>query len=174
MHLDSRSHQPDFRPTGSRCSPHFGDTPLEDISPQDVIAVARRIETRAALDVAARVLQDTRRVCRYAVQTGHLTYNPAIELADALKGRNNEHHTSLPREELPALLRDLKRHETRGRLITRQAIVLLLLTFVRSGELRGARWDEFNFEEELWRIPAHRMKMKSEHQCRPPNRPLIC
>lgn len=143
--------------------PYLGDTPIKDITPQDVIAVARRIEARDALDVAARVLQDIRRVCRYAVQTGRLTYNPAIELADILKGRKEEHRPSLPREELPAFLRDLEGYDTRGRLITKQAIELLLLTFVRSGELRGARWEEFNFEEKLWRIPAHRMKMKTEH-----------
>ena len=154
--------------------PYLGDTPLKDISPQDVIAVTRRIEARALLDVATQILQDIWRVCRYAEETSRLTYSPAIELADILKGRNNEHRPSLPREELPAFLRDLEGYETRGRLITRQSIVLLLLTFVRSGELRGARWDEFNFEERLWRIPARRLKMKTEHQCRPPNRPLIC
>lgn len=143
--------------------PYIGDMPIKDITPQHVIAIARRIEARDALDIASRVLQDIRRVCRYAVQTGRLTHNPAIELADILKGRKEEHRPSLPREELPAFLRDLETYDMRGRLITKLAIKLLLLTFVRSGELRGARWDEFNFEEKLWRIPAQRMKMKTEH-----------
>jgi integrase len=143
--------------------PYLGNRAITDISPQDVIAVVRRIESRDALDVASRVLQDIRRVCRYAVQTGRLTHNPAIELADILKGRKEEHRPSLPREELPAFLRDLETYDMRGRLITKLAIKLLLLTFVRSGELRGARWEEFNLEEKLWRIPAHRMKMKTEH-----------
>ena len=143
--------------------PYVGNLPIKNINPQDVIAVARRIEARDALDVASRVLQDIRRVCRYAVQTGRLTHNPAIELADILKGRKEEHRPSLPREALPAFLRDLETYDMRGRLITKLAIKLLLLTFVRSGELRGARWEEFNFEEKLWRIPAQRMKMKTEH-----------
>lgn len=143
--------------------PHIGNTPIKDISPQDVIAIARKIEARDALDVAARVLQDIRRVCRYAVQTGRLTHNPATELSDILKGRKEEHRPSLPREELPAFLRDLETYAARGRLITKLAIELLILTFVRSGELRGARWEEFNLEEKLWRIPAQRMKMKTEH-----------
>ena len=56
--------------------PLIGRTPIQDITPQDVIALARRIESGDALDVAARVLQDVRRVCRYAVQTGRLKYNP--------------------------------------------------------------------------------------------------
>ena len=143
--------------------PHIGNTPIQDITPQDVIALARRIESRDALDVAARVLQDIRRVCRYAVQTGRLLHNPAIDLTDTLKARKEQHRPSLPREELPAFLRDLESYGERGRLLTKLAIELLLLTFVRSGELRGATWDEFNFEEKLWRVPAHRMKMKTEH-----------
>lgn len=133
--------------------PYIGNTPIANISPQDVIA----------LDVAARVLQDIRRVCRYAVQTGRLTHNPAIELADILKSRKEEHRPALPREELPAFLRDLETYATKGRLLTKLALDLLLLTFVRSGELRGAKWDEFNLEEKLWRVPAQRMKMKTEH-----------
>jgi integrase len=137
--------------------------PSRTSPPQEVITIARRIEARDALDVASRVLQDIRRVCRYAVQTGRLTHNPAIELADILKGRKEEHRPSLPREALPAFLRDLETYDMRGRLITKLVIKLLLLTFVRSGELRGARWEEFNFEEKLWRIPAQRMKMKTEH-----------
>ncbi len=143
--------------------PYIGDMPIAKVTPQDVIAIARRIESRDALDVAARVLQDVRRVCRYAVQSGRLTVNPAAELADILKGRKEEHRPSLPREELPAFLRDLERYHERGRLLTKLAIQFLVLTFVRSGELRGARWDEFNIEEKLWRVPAHRMKMKTEH-----------
>jgi len=143
--------------------PYIGFKPIAEITPQQVIAIARRIESRDALDIAGRVLQDVRRVCRYAVQTGRLTHNPATELSDILKGRKEEHRPSLPREELPAFLRDLETYAARGRLITKLAIELLILTFVRSGELRGARWEEFNLEEKLWRIPAQRMKMKTEH-----------
>jgi len=143
--------------------PYIGLMPVTDITPQDVIAIARRIESRDALDVASRVLQDVRRVCRYAVQTGRLKYNPAIELSDILKGRKQQHRPSLPREELPAFLRELESYGERGRLLTKLALELLILTFVRSGELRGARWEEFNLEEKLWRVPAHRMKMKTEH-----------
>lgn len=143
--------------------PYIGLMPVTDITPQDVIAIARRIESRDALDVASRVLQDVRRVCRYAVQTGRLKYNPAIELSDILKGRKEQHRPSLPREELPAFLRELESYGERGRLLTKLALELLILTFVRSGELRGARWEEFNLEEKLWRVPAHRMKMKTEH-----------
>jgi len=143
--------------------PALGGRPISDIQPQDIIGVVRKIEHREALDVAARVLQDIRRVFRYAVQTGRLTHNPAIDLTGGLKGRKTSHRASLPREELPSFLTELERYEERGRLLTKLAIQLLILTFVRSGELRGARWEEFDLQEKIWRIPAERMKMGSDH-----------
>lgn len=141
----------------------LGHRALDTITPQDVISTIRQVENRNALDVAQRVLQDIRRVCRYAVQTGRLSHNPASELSDVLKPRKTSHRASLPREGLPQFLRDLQTYDSKGRLITRLAIELLVLTFVRPGELRGARWEEINLEEKLWRIPANRMKMKTEH-----------
>ncbi|MDQ2075771.1 tyrosine-type recombinase/integrase [Marinimicrobium sp. ABcell2] len=143
--------------------PFLGHRPIAEIQPQDVIAVVRRIEHRDALDVAARVLQDIRRICRYAVQTGRLTHNPASDLSDVLKGRKTSHRASLPREQLPGFLGELEQYEGRGRLLTKLAIKLLVLTFVRSGELRGATWEEFDLQEKVWRIPASRMKMGTDH-----------
>ena len=143
--------------------PALGENPIITIQPQDIIAVVRKIEQRGALDVASRVLQDIRRVCRYAVQTGRLTFNPAIDLTGVLKTRASSHRDSLPKEELPDFLRALAAYHQRGRLLTQLAIQLLVLTFVRSGELRGARWEEFDLDDRLWRIPGARMKMKTEH-----------
>jgi integrase len=143
--------------------PAIGQTPITEIHPQDVIAVIRQVERRGALDVAQRVLQDIRRICRYAVQIGRLVHNPAAELSDILKARKTEHRASLPRDELPGFLLALESYDNQGRLLTRLAIDLLILTFVRPGELRGARWSEFDFEGKLWRIPARRMKMKTDH-----------
>lgn len=141
----------------------LGNRHIGEITPQDIIRTVQKIETRGALDVAQRVLQDIRRVCRFAVQTGVLLHNPASELAGILEKRKTSHRASLPREELPQFLRDLDAYHQQGRLLTKLAIELLVHTFVRPGELAGARWDEFDLEEKLWRIPAHRMKMKSDH-----------
>lgn len=143
--------------------PVIGQRPITEIHPQDVIAIIRQVEGRDALDVAQRVLQDIRRVCRYAVQIGRLVHNPAIELSDVLKGRKTSHRASLPREELPVFLTALSSYEEKGRLLTRLAIELLVLTFVRPGELSGARWDELDLENKLWRIPGGRMKMGTDH-----------
>ncbi len=136
---------------------------LEKIKPQDILQVIHKVETRGALDIASRVLQDIRRVFRYGVQTGKIEHNPASELTGVLKLRKKGHHPSLPQEQLGQFLVELKTYEKRGRLLTRLALELLILTFVRSGELRGALWSEFDFYERIWRIPAKRMKMKTEH-----------
>ena len=125
--------------------------------------VLKQRDPSGALDVAARVQQDIRRICRYAVQMGRLLHNPAGDLGGVLKARKTSHRPSLGRDELPGFLRDLESYEKRGRLLTKLAIKLLVLTYVRSGELRGATWDEFDVEERLWRIPASRMKMGTEH-----------
>ncbi|CAA0097808.1 Prophage integrase IntA [BD1-7 clade bacterium] len=143
--------------------PLIGQHPVSDLKPQEIILVVRAIEKKDALDVAQRVLQDINRVCRYCVQTGRLASNPASELAGILKARKTEHRASLSRDELPAFLRVLPEYDAQGRVLTRLAIELLVLTFVRPGELRGARWDEIDWDDSLWRIPADRMKMGVEH-----------
>jgi integrase len=141
----------------------IGGMDIRVIKPQDVISTVRKIEDRGALDVAQRVLQDIRRVCRYSVQLGKLDTNPAAELSDILKGRKTQHIASLPREELPAFLKALSKYEEYGRLLTKYAIQLLVLTFVRPGELRAAKWTEIDEKERIWRIPGERMKMGTDH-----------
>jgi integrase len=141
----------------------IGDRPINEVTPQEIITIARRIEERGALDVGQRVLQDINRVCRFAIQSGLMLNNPASELHGVLQKRKPEHRASLPRAELGAFLKDLDGYTGQGRLLTKLAIDLLILTYVRPGELIGARWDEFDLTEKLWRIPASRMKMKSDH-----------
>ncbi len=141
--------------------PFIGNRPISEIEPPEVLYVIRKIEDRRALDVASRVLQRCSAVFRYAVQTGRAKYNPASELSGALETRKVKHQPSLPRSELPEFLQRLREYD--GFLQTRYALKLLLLTFVRPGELRFAQWSEFDFDAAEWRIAAERMKMKSEH-----------
>ncbi len=141
--------------------PEIGSRPIISIQPPDVLHVVRKVEKRGALDVASRILQRTSSVFRYAIQTGRATINPAVELSGALKARKPQHQASLPRTELSEFLKRLQTYD--GYPQTILAMRLLLLTFVRPGELRGARWSEFNIKAKEWRIPAMRMKMKTEH-----------
>lgn len=141
--------------------PYIGHQPISQIEPPDVLQIVRRVESRDALDVAGRILQRCSAVFRYAVQTGSAKVNPAVDLRGALKTRKVVHLPSLSRAELPELL--VKLHSYEGHPLTRLALKLLILTFVRPGELRGAQWKEFDTQEGVWRIPAERMKMKTEH-----------
>lgn len=141
--------------------PYLGSRPIAEITPPEVLDVVRRVERRGALDVAGRVLQRVSAVFRFAVQTGRTMVNPAAELKGVLKTRKVEHRASLNRTELPELLTALSNYN--GHPLTRYALKLLLLTFVRPGELRGAKWEEFDLETEVWRIPGERMKMNSDH-----------
>ena len=143
--------------------PFIGSTLLEEIEPHNIIEIKSAIEQRDALDVAGRVVNDIRRVFSYAVQHGKIKYSPASEMKGVVKARKAKHHASLPKHEIPQFLRDLQDYESRGRLLTKLAVELLLLTFVRSGELRAAKWSEFDLDNSLWTIPAERMKMKTEH-----------
>ena len=136
---------------------------IDEITPKRVIATIRKIEARGALDVANRVKQAIHAICRFAIQQGIATSNPAGDLHGIVKQRKVRHWASLPREELPQFLKELETYSDRGRKLTQRAIKLLLLTFVRSGELRGARWEEFDLEDKVWRISADRMKMRNEH-----------
>ncbi|MDC0947957.1 tyrosine-type recombinase/integrase [Gammaproteobacteria bacterium] len=136
---------------------------LDKVEPQDVIACIRKIESRDALDVASRVLQDIRRVFTYGVQTGRLSYNPATDLSGVLKQYKTQHRASLPTGQLGRFVVELRSYETHGRYLTKYALELLILTFLRPGEVRAAQWKEFDLKKRLWRIPAERMKMNSEH-----------
>ena len=141
----------------------LGHMYMDEITPKRVITVIRKIEARGALDVANRIKQAIHAICRFAIQQGIATSNPASDLDGIVRQRRVRHWASLPREELPEFLRALDSYSDRGRKLTQQAIKLLVLTFVRSGELRGARWEEFDLEDKVWRIPANRMKMRNEH-----------
>ena len=143
--------------------PTLGTRAIHNIKTKDIIKTVKKIEDRGALDVAQRVLQAVRGIFTHAVRLEHIESNPASDLAGILKGRSVKHRDSLPRDELPGFLRDLSTYEEKGRALTKLAIELLVLTFVRSKELRLACWAEFDLEAKLWRIPAERMKMKTEH-----------
>ena len=111
---------------------------IESIRPHDVLNVIRKIESRGALDVAARCLQDVRRVFRYGVQTGQLRHNPASDLSGVVKTYQSQHRASLPIDELGQFMCDLQHYSARGRLLTQLAINMLVLTFVRPGEVYTA------------------------------------
>jgi integrase len=139
----------------------LGHRPLADITPTDILDVLRVIEKSGALDMAQRMMQACGQVFRYAITTGRVDRNPVTDLRGALKTPVRKHHSYLKAGELPEYLQKLENYD--GGLETKLALKFLLLTFVRTVELRGAEWPEINFDKADWRIPAERMKMKDLH-----------
>ena len=141
--------------------PRLGHRPLTEITTLDVLDVLRVIEASGALDMAQRLMQVCGQVFRYAITTGRAERNPVTDLRGALKTPVRKHHAYLKVDELPEYLQKLDAYD--GGVETKLALKFLLLTFVRTTELRGAEWAEVNFEKAEWRIPAERMKMKDPH-----------
>lgn len=143
--------------------PAIGALPIADITAPRLVQVAKAIEARDALDIAKRSLQTMGQIFRYAVAHGIIERNPAADVkpADALKPRRKENYARVDAKELPTLLRRMDAYN--GGPHTRLALKLIALTFVRTGELIGARWEEFDLEAAEWRIPEARMKMRTPH-----------
>jgi integrase len=125
--------------------------------------MAKSIESRGVGDLAKRALETTGQIFRYGIAHGHCKRNPAgdIKPADVLRPTRKVNLARVDAKELPALLRAIEVY--RGKVVTRLATKLLALTFVRTSELIGARWCEFDLEARRWNIPAERMKMKTPH-----------
>jgi len=141
--------------------PEIGQRPIAEIKARELLACLRKVEHRGALDVAGRQLQRIGSVFRYAIATGRAEDNPAAHLKGALKTPERRNFRSLTAAEMPDFLRALARYE--GTKTTQLALRLIVLTFVRTVELRGAEWSEIDFEADEWRVPAERMKMREQH-----------
>lgn len=158
----SRDHANAVRATLERdVFPLIGNHQVDTITPPMVLQVLRNIENRGALEIAHKVQQRMHAVFRYAVQTGKATFNPAADMRGVLKAKKVVHMAALKREELPEFLRKLTVADIHS--TTRLALKFTMLTAARSGEVRGATWDEINLHSAIWRIPAERMKMDSSH-----------
>jgi len=143
--------------------PALGARPIAEVEPMELVQLAKGTESRGASDMAKRILQIVGMVFRYAVAHGYSKRNPAAEIcpSDILKPTRKTNMARIDAKDLPALLRAIEVYE--GRQLTSLAMKLMALTFVRTSELIGARWEEFDFETKRWSIPASRMKMKTPH-----------
>lgn len=140
--------------------PQFGHIAVSQLDAPTILAALRKVEARGALEVAKRLRQTIGQIMRYAIATGRASRDPAADLRGAMKPSPRVRHMAALREnDLPEFLTKLDAYD--GDLRTRLAIELVMRTFVRTGEIRGARWSEI--DGDLWRIPAERMKMGREH-----------
>lgn len=141
--------------------PYIGKRVITDIKPMDMLAVLRKMEQRGVLDKLKKTRQACRQIFTYAVITGRAEHNPVVDLASALKTPKQKHFPHLMPEQLGEFLRALANYS--GSRITQNATRLLMLTGVRTIELRAAEWNEVDFGLSLWQIPPERMKMRRPH-----------
>ena len=146
--------------------PVIGDMPIQSINAPDIVRTIKAIASRGALDMAKRAHQTIGQVFRYAIAHGDesgVTRNPSTDIkpSDIIETRRKVNYARVEVKELPGLLRAIEAASISS--VTRLAIKLMALTFVRTSELIGGRWDEVDFDTAQWRIPADRMKMGTPH-----------
>ncbi|MGH8062202.1 MAG: tyrosine-type recombinase/integrase [Pseudoxanthomonas sp.] len=142
--------------------PWIGARPIAEVTAPEFLKVGRRIEERGAVESAHRVLQNCGQVMRYAIATGRAERNPVADLKGALAPSLEKHHAAITDiAEIGGLLRAMDGYS--GGFVTRSALQLAPLLFVRPGELRHAEWTEIDLDAAQWNIPAEKMKMRVPH-----------
>jgi len=144
--------------------PFIGRRPIAEIEAHHLVELLRTVEARGVRETAKRLLQRSRAVFQYGIMTARCARNPASDVDAAVilkKGPGVRHMARVKTMELPQLMRDIASYG--GDLVTRLALEFMALTFVRTSELIGAKWDEIDTHAAEWRIPAERMKMRTLH-----------
>ncbi|MFM0019939.1 tyrosine-type recombinase/integrase [Paraburkholderia azotifigens] len=140
--------------------PWLGARPIAEIRPVELLAVLRRVEARGALDTAHRVHQNCGQVFRYAVATGRAERDLSADLRGAPPPARHTHFASMTEpDDVAALLRALDGFK--GTLVVQSALKLAPLMFVRPGELRTAKWSDFDLDKAQWRYSVS--KTRTDH-----------
>ncbi|WP_458037695.1 tyrosine-type recombinase/integrase [Klebsiella pneumoniae] len=135
--------------------PVIGNLPVSELKPRHFIDLLKRIEEKGLLEVASRTRQHLSNIMRHAVHQGLIDTNPAANLGGVTTPPVRRHYPALPLERLPELLERIGAYH-QGRELTRHAVLLMLHVFIRSSELRFARWSEIDSTNRVWTIPATR------------------
>ena len=142
--------------------PWLGSRPIADITAKEFLATVNRIVDRGAVESAHRVLQNCGQVVRYAIATGRAERNPVADLRGALPPVKQTHLAAITDPQaIGGLLRAMDAYQ--GSFVTKCALRLAPLVFVRPGELRQAEWVEFDLDAAQWNLPAEKMKMREPH-----------
>lgn len=158
----SKDHAADiFRSFELHLFPALGKYPLHKIKAPIAIDTLKPIQAKGQLDLVKRLAQRLNEVMNYAVNSGIIEHNPLTGITNAFQAAQKSHYATLKPEELPELIDAI--HKANINHMTRLLILWQLHTMVRPGEAAGTRWDEIDFKEKLWKIPAARMKKKKDH-----------
>ncbi len=142
--------------------PDLGQIPIRELKRTEILAVLRKLEAKAHFDTAHRVATIASQICRYARDCGLVEYDVADGLTNALSKLEHTPRAALTDPvEIGRMLQAIEGYN--GDVSVRYALRIMPYVFVRSWELRGAKWSEIDFDEALWTIPASRMKRRREH-----------
>ncbi len=141
--------------------PYLGNVPIRDITTKQLISVIKKIEDKGTLAEAKKTRGIVNLIFKYAVSTSRISHNIMADTAGAYKTATVNHFPHFTEKEFREFLQNFD--DLKGNILTKLALKLLILTFLRSGAIRFARWEEFDFEKKEWRVPADHMKMKRLH-----------
>ncbi|EDR1382535.1 DUF4102 domain-containing protein [Salmonella enterica subsp. diarizonae serovar 61:r:z53] len=139
--------------------PDIGDSLIDQITTETLLFTLRKVENKGFLEITARLKNYVTEIMRYAVKKQLIKSNPALDLDGEFTPPETQHYPALPLEKLPELISRTESYS--GRLLTKYALKLSLLFFVRSSELRFARWDEIDWQQRLWIIPEEREQIEN-------------
>ncbi|EIN2096239.1 integrase arm-type DNA-binding domain-containing protein [Salmonella enterica] len=139
--------------------PDIGDSLIDQITTEALLFTLRKVENRGFLEITARLKNYVTEIMRYAVKKQLVRSNPALDLDGEFTPPETQHYPALPLEKLPELLSRTDNYP--GSLLTRYALKLSLLFFVRSSELRFSRWSEIDWQQKLWIIPEEREQVEN-------------
>jgi integrase len=143
--------------------PTLGPKPIGSINSSEVLEALRTVEARGRLETARRMRSVLSQVFCYAAATGRAESDPTVVLRGALTAPTVKHRAAIVEPKpFGELLRAIEGHE--GMPEVRLALRLLALTFVRPGELRTAKWSEFDWQNAVWVLPKEKTKMRRPHR----------
>ena len=152
--------------------PHIGFKRIDEITTKEVKSLLLDLEGQGKGETSHRVQQRLRSVFQYAIMQEWTDRNPASDLHKLLNPVKKQQMKALPLKEFPNYLQRLDEDNLELHLITRAALKLIVMLFVRTRELIEAKWEEVDLESATWRIPAERMKLRVEHLAPLPNQAL--
>ena len=153
--------------------PHIGFKRIDEITTKEIKSLLLDLEGQGKGETAHRVQQRLRSVFQYAIMQEWTERNPASDLHKLLNPVKKQQMKALPLKEFPNYLQRLDEDNLELHLVTRTALKLIVMLFVRTRELIEAKWEEIDLESATWRIPAERMKLRVEHLVPLPNQALL-
>ncbi|PMN12990.1 integrase [Vibrio lentus] len=142
--------------------PHLSDVPVREITAPQIIELLKPIEAKGSLETVKRIAQRLNEVMNYATNCGLVQANPLTGIKAAFKKPKKENMAALKPAELPELMGAIANASIKR--TTRCLIEWQLHTMTRPSEASGARWEEIDWDESVWTIPAERMKKRKEHR----------